>query len=117
LSIGVLGSVEITDRNGFAVPVSGRKTRALLALLAIRPNQILSTERLEDELWCGMPPAGARTTVHAHISRLRAALRAAGGAAELATSGCGYQLIVAPDEIDSTRFELLAGAGAEATTS
>ena len=117
MSIGVLGSVEITDRNGFAVPVSGRKTRALLALLAIRPNQVLSTERLEDELWCGAPPAGARTTVHAHISRLRAALRAAGGAAELVTRGYGYQLIVEPDEIDSTRFELLAGAGAEATTS
>jgi len=99
------------------VPVSGRKTRALLALLAIRPNQVVSTDLLEDELWCGAPPAGARTTVHAHISRLRSALRAAHANAELATSGSGYQLIAAPSELDSTRFETLALVGAEAAVS
>jgi len=115
LSIGVLGPVEITDRDGRVVPVCGRKTRALLALLAIRPDQVVSTDLLEDELWCGAPPAGARTTLHAHISRLRTALRAAGGTAELVTSGSGYRLSVAPDEIDSTRFEMLAVA-ADAST-
>ena len=113
MSIGVLGPVVITDGDGRVVPVCGRKTRALLALLAIRPNQAVSADLLEDELWCGAPPAGARTTLHAHISRLRTALRAAGGTTELVTSGSGYRLSVAPDEIDSTRFELLAGAGAE----
>jgi DNA-binding SARP family transcriptional activator len=117
LSIGVLGSVVITGGDGRVVPVCGRKTRALLALLAIRPNQAVSADLLEDELWCGAPPAGARTTLHAHISRLRTALRAAGGTTELVTSGSGYRLSVAPDEIDSTRFELLAGAGADAAES
>jgi DNA-binding SARP family transcriptional activator len=117
LSIGVLGPVVITDRDGHAVPIAGRKARALLALLAIRPNQVVSTELLEDELWCGVPPAGARATLHAHISRLRAVLRAAGGTAELATNACGYRLSVAPDELDSTRFEMLARAGAEAAAS
>ena len=115
MSIGVLGSVEITDRDGYAVAVSGRKTRALLALVAIRPNRVLSTDLLEDELWCGSPPAGARTTVHAHISRLRAALRAAGGPSQLVTAGCGYELVVAPHEIDIGRFEALARAGTDAT--
>jgi DNA-binding SARP family transcriptional activator len=117
LSIGVLGPVVVTDRDGQVVPVSGRKTRALLALLAIRPDQVVSTELLEDELWCGAPPAGSRTTLHAHVSRLRSVLRAAGGTAQLLTSGCGYRLKVTPEEIDSMRFETLAAAGAEAAAS
>jgi DNA-binding SARP family transcriptional activator len=86
LSIGVLGPVVITDRDGQSLRIAGRKTRALLALLAIRPNHTVATELLEDELWCGSPPAGARTTLHAHVSRLRALLRTAGTTAQLVTS-------------------------------
>lgn len=114
MAIGILGPVVITDRVGHIVPIAGHKARALLALLAIRPNRAVPVEQLEDELWRGTPSTGARTTLHAHISRLRSALRDAGATAGLVTSGCGYQLTIAPDELDSTRFEMLARAGAEA---
>jgi DNA-binding SARP family transcriptional activator len=112
MTIGVLGPVMVTDEVGRAVPIAGRKARAVLALLAIRANRVVPVEQLEDELWCGTPPAGARATVHAHVSRLRTVLRQAGPSAELVTSGCGYLLVAPPDDVDSTRFEMRARAGA-----
>ncbi len=116
MAIRILGPVVITDRVGQIVPIAGHKARALLALLAIRRDRVVPVEQLEDELWRGTPPAGARTTIHAHISRLRTALREADANATLVTSGCGYQLTVSPDELDSARFEMLARAGAEAAS-
>ncbi len=116
MSIRILGPVVITDRVGHIVPIAGHKARALLALLAIRPDRVVPVEQLEDELWCGTPPTGARTTLHAHISRLRAALREAHASAALVTSGCGYQLTISPEELDSARFEMVARAGAEAAS-
>ena len=108
MPIRILGPVVLTDRTGHVVPIAGHKARALLALLAIRPNRVVPVEQLEDELWHGTPSTGARTTLHAHISRLRAALREADASATLVTSGCGYQLTIPSDDLDSTRFEMLA---------
>lgn len=116
MSIRILGQVVITDRSSQIVPIAGHKARALLALLAIRPNRVVPVEQLEDELWRGTPSTGARPTLHAHISRLRATLRKADANAALVTSGCGYQLTISPDELDSARFEMLASAGAEAAS-
>ena len=87
MSIGILGPVVITDRGGHIVPIAGQKARALLALLAIRRDRVVPVEQLEDELWRGTPPTGARATIHAHISRLRTALREADANATLVTSG------------------------------
>ena len=114
MPIRILGPVVLTDRTGHVVPIAGHKARALLALLAIRPNRVVPVEQLEDELWHGTPSTGARTTLHAHISRLRAALREADASATLVTSGCGYQLTIPSDDLDSSPLRDARRAGAEA---
>jgi hypothetical protein len=66
----ILGSVEVRD-GGEALPLAGAKQRALLALLLLHANRVLSRDRLIDELWGDEPPATAIPSLHGHLSRLR----------------------------------------------
>jgi DNA-binding response OmpR family regulator len=51
--------------DGRTLPIAAEKPRALLAILLLRPNEIVSVDRLVDELWGDDPPASAHhlTTV------------------------------------------------------
>ena len=51
--------------------LGGQKQRALLALLLLRAGQLISTERIVDELWAERPPKTATTSVQNAISHLR----------------------------------------------
>ena len=84
LSFTLLGSLAVHDRDGQAIAIPGTKARALLALLLVRANGRVPTDQLEDELLDGAPPRGVRSTVQAHVSRLRGVLEATGSAAMLA---------------------------------
>jgi predicted ATPase/DNA-binding SARP family transcriptional activator len=83
----------------------------LLALLLIHANQVLSTDRILEEIWGDDQPGGGRRTLQVHISKLRRALepdRESRQAAEiLVTRSGGYALVVDPDRIDAVRFEHL----------
>ena len=82
----------------------------MLALLLLHPNEVLSSERLIDELWGEAPPATAAKALQAHVSRLRKALAVAADAGPdgpIVTRGHGYLLQVGPDQLDSQRFERL----------
>ena len=114
MSFLLLGRVAACDHLTRPVTIQGNKARALLALLLVRANHYVSTDLLEDELWNGAPPRGARSTVHAHISRLRSVIGMAGDAAVLAGRAGGYELIVDPSAIDVNRFEGLATQGSHA---
>jgi DNA-binding SARP family transcriptional activator len=85
------------------------KRRVLLARLLVEGGHPVSADRLCDDMWEGHPPAGAVSSIHAHISRLRAVLepdRARRGQATVLVSGpAGYTLNAPPDTRDSTRFE------------
>jgi DNA-binding SARP family transcriptional activator len=108
----ILGPLEVWDGDR-PLPLGGAKQRALLALLLLRANEVLSRDRLIDELWGEQPPETATTALQVHVSQLRKALAAAGGdpRRRLATRPGGYVLTLAPDELDATRFEgLLAEA-------
>ena len=109
----LLGPVEAVDGDDVVALGAGRR-RALLALLLVHRNELLSAERLIDELWGETPPPTAAKSLQVHVSQLRKALRAAGDASNgdrLVTRGHGYALRVGPDEVDSERFERLAGEG------
>jgi DNA-binding SARP family transcriptional activator len=114
MSLLLLGRVAAQDRRSRPLTIPGVKARALLALLAVRANRHVPTDQLEDELWDGLPPRGARSTIQAHASRLRAVLSATGGAATLAGGAGGYQLQIDPAEIDLHRFEALVADGGAA---
>jgi WD40 repeat protein/DNA-binding SARP family transcriptional activator len=97
----VLGPLEVAGADG-SVPLGGPKQRAVLALLLVRPNQSVSIDTLIDGLWGDEPPERARGTIQAYVHNLRKAL----GPGRI-ESHAGYVLRVEPDELDSSRFEML----------
>ena len=53
----LLGPLEVVDDVGKAVPLGGRRPRAVLAILLLSPNRAVSTDRLIDAVWGEDPPA------------------------------------------------------------
>ena len=105
---GILGPLEVA-RAGRAVPLGGPRQRAVLALLLLEPNRVVSLDRLAEDVWGGHPPEGWVTTVQIYVSHLRQALepdRARGAAGEvLVTRNPGYLLRVDGEHLDATRFQ------------
>ena len=74
MEIRLLGALEVLDDGGDSVGVSGAKLRSLLAALAIRPGQVVSSDRLIEELWGEEAPSTAPNSLQALVSKLRRAL-------------------------------------------
>jgi DNA-binding SARP family transcriptional activator len=102
----VLGPLEVID-DGRAVPLGGARQRALLAILLTRANEVVSTDRLIDDLWGDSPPKTAANTVQFYVSQLRKLL----GSDRIVTKAPGYAIRVEPGELDLERFEQLAAEG------
>lgn len=105
----VLGALEAT-RDGAPVRLGGERQRALLALLLIHANQLVSTERLVGHLFGEDPPGSAANAVHVAVSRLRRSLQN-GGQGPLRTRPGGYVLELEPDQLDASRFERMLAEG------
>jgi DNA-binding SARP family transcriptional activator len=112
----VLGSLEARSAGG-AVKIGGAKQRALLAVLLVHANSVVSVDRLADVLWGDAPPSDAAAALQTCVSRLRAALEGAarGQGSGLATRAPGYVLCVDPDQVDASRFERLVHQGLRLT--
>jgi DNA-binding SARP family transcriptional activator/streptogramin lyase len=102
----LLGPVELEGEHG-TVPLGSAKQRALLAILLLHANEVVSQQRLVDELWGDVPPASAAHGIEAYVSRLRKALQEAGGDGLLTTRGKGYMLAVEAESCDVAQFERL----------
>src|SRR5580765_5522424 len=102
----VLGPLEALGSEG-PLPLGGAKQRALLALLLLNANHVVSRERLIDELWGEDPPETAVTSVQVYVSRLRKLLPEG----SLVTRAPGYVLEVDPENVDLIRFERLVKEG------
>ena len=85
----------------------------MLALLLLHRGEVVSLDRLVDELWGERAPASATKTVQVYVSRLRKVL----GASVIVTEGRGYRLAVEPEQVDVGKFELLSAAGRRALAS
>jgi DNA-binding SARP family transcriptional activator len=70
---GILGPLEVW-RAGCVVPLGGPRQRAVLALLLLEANRVVSLDRLAEDVWGGDPPEGWVTTVQIYVSHLRQAL-------------------------------------------
>ena len=106
MEFGILGPL-VVSRDGRDVEVGATKPRALLALLVLRREQVVTTETLVDEIWGDHPPNTATKVVHGYVSQLRKAL----GDGLLETERGGYRLRVTADEVDVGRFESLIRRG------
>ena len=60
--------------DGRTVAVAGAKQRALLAMLLLHANDVVSADRLMDALWGDEPPETAKNALQVHVSQLRKAL-------------------------------------------
>jgi len=91
-----------------ALPLGGAKQRALLALLLLHRNEVVSVDRVIDSLWGETPPPAAAKSVQVYVSRLRRLFAPHSPAgSRLVTRPPGYLLEVAPEEADLDRFEQL----------
>jgi DNA-binding SARP family transcriptional activator/ABC-type branched-subunit amino acid transport system substrate-binding protein/DNA-binding beta-propeller fold protein YncE len=104
----ILGPLELVDGSA-ALPLSGGRQRALLALLLIHRNEAVPSEQLIDALWGERPPPSAPKALQNAVLQIRRALGDEAGA--LRTEHGGYVLSVAHGELDADRFEALAAAG------
>ena len=87
--------------------------RALLALLLMNANQVVSDERILEALW-GDDAAGKENSLRVHVSRLRTSLepeRGRGDSSVLETVGGGYRLNVGDADFDVALFEGQAAEG------
>ena len=111
---GILGPLEVS-RAGSAVPLGGPQQRAVLALLLLEANRVVSMDRLAEDVWGGNPPEGWVTTLRTYVFHLRRALepgRSRGAAGDvLVTRGRGYLLHVTRDHLDAALFQDLFTAG------
>jgi DNA-binding SARP family transcriptional activator len=100
--------------NGASLPLGGAKQRAVLALLLLHANEVVSTDRLIDELWGESPPESATNMLQGYVSHLRKTLEPGSRRGEhelLVWRPPGYVLQIRLDQVDAARFEQLAAEG------
>ena len=117
MEFGLLGTVRALSW-GVPIDVGPRKQRLVLAVLLLAVNRFVATTSLIRACWFDDPPPTANRVVHAHVSRLRSALSAAGGAEDgisLAGHGAGYVFTCDPVRVDVHRFRKLVGQARAST--
>lgn len=120
MHVNVLGPLEAT-MHGCSIVPSAAKPRQVLAMLAMRAGQLVTTSTLVEELWGVRAPRTAEGTVQTYVLRLRQQVRATlpPGAADVAkkvlvTRPRGYVLNIPPEYVDVHRYQTLVAAGERA---
>ena len=98
----ILGPLEVLD-GARSVRLGASKPRALLGVLLLHANEVVSIDRLVDELWGERPPATAAKLVQGYVHALRKQL----DADTLVTQAPGYRLRVDRDALDLHEFQRL----------
>ncbi|MCG5446675.1 tetratricopeptide repeat protein [Micromonospora sp. NIE79] len=114
MEIQLLGglSVQLLARN---LHLGTPKQRAVLAMLAVQPGQLVTLDDLVDELWPDGPPRSAVANVRTYAANLRRTFEAfEAGRGVLVRQQSGYRLTLGPEAIDVFRFEMECAAGREA---
>ena len=102
----VLGPLEVSSE-GRLLDLGGAKQRALLAMLLLDANSVVSTDRLTAGLWEDDPPETAQKALQVHVSGLRKVL----GKERVVTKEPGYLLRLEAGELDLARFQRLREQG------
>jgi DNA-binding SARP family transcriptional activator len=80
----------------------------------LHANEVVSADRLIDELWGDSPPESSGNMLQGYVSHLRKTLEPGRGRGEhelLVSRPPGYMLRIRSDQLDADRFERLAGEG------
>jgi DNA-binding SARP family transcriptional activator len=101
----ILGPFQVIDQQPLVL--GGPRQRAVLALLLLNRREVVTTDRMIDELWGEHPPATVAKAIHVYVSNLRKVV----GDGVLLTSDGGYRLDVEPSQVDADRFDGLVARG------
>jgi DNA-binding SARP family transcriptional activator/basic membrane lipoprotein Med (substrate-binding protein (PBP1-ABC) superfamily) len=101
VQLRILGPLEASI-GGEAVTLGGAKQRAVLAALLLRAGEVVSVERLVEEVWGDEPPPSAAHTLESYVSRLRQLFN--GHGPRVLRRGSGYLLELAGAELDARTF-------------
>ena len=117
MEVRILGPLEVWAA-GRPLPLGGTKQRAVLAMLVLQANQVVSIDYLVDGLWGQAPPDSATNAVQVYISRLRKLMHAdpaeRPAAFVVVRRKPGYLLELDADELDLARYEWLTHQGTQA---
>jgi WD40 repeat protein/DNA-binding SARP family transcriptional activator len=114
LEFRILGPLAVRV-DGRPAAIGGPKQRALLALLLLSANRVVSRERLIGELFTEQSVNSADHALRNQVSRLRKVLSpTAADEPRLVARAPGYLLRIEPGELDLERFERLVSDGREA---
>ena len=106
----ILGPLEAYEGER-RLSLGGTKQRALLAMLLLHANEVVSSDRLVEALWGESASDDATKALSVALSRLRKVLepeRSPGAAGELlVTRPPGYLMKLDPDQLDLHRFDQL----------
>ena len=111
----ILGSLEVEVGGEWIRP--GPQQSALLAVLVLEADRVVSGQRLIELLWGEPAREGAAATLRSHVAHLRRTLqrkRVGGEGLALLTEAGGYRLRVAKDQVDAFRLERLVHEGQQA---
>ena len=112
LEFRILGPL-VVRVDGVAVPIGGPKQRALLALLLLSANRVVSRDRLIDELFAEQSVNSAdHALAESGVASAQGAEPGGGDEPRLVARAPGYLLRVEPGELDLEHFERLVGGGA-----
>lgn len=106
VELRILGPLEVIGPGGPIEIGSGRQ-RAILTVLALHAGEIVSSDRLIEEVWGDDAPPSAHHTLGVHLSGLRKAI----GPDPIETRPNGYRLRPGCSETDLQRFEALVSEG------
>ncbi len=113
----ILGPLEARQA-GRLLSLGGPKQRALLAVLLLHANRVVTSERLIELIWGEDAPETVGATLQVTVSNLRKVLEPdheRGSTYEvLISQPAGYLLNLSAEQLDSARFEALATAGKQA---
>ncbi|MEV0298343.1 BTAD domain-containing putative transcriptional regulator [Nocardia sp. NPDC050710] len=111
IDVRVLGPVHLLV-DAQELPVGGPKPRAMLAVLAINRQQVVSMEALANAVWDEEPPKAYINSLQVFVARLRNRLESAGAdPAILRTVAPGYRLDISDAECDVGRYASARQAG------
>jgi predicted ATPase/DNA-binding SARP family transcriptional activator len=99
LDFRVLGPLEVVADDE-PLALGGPQQRALLAVLLLNANHVVSRDRMVEAIWGNDPPKSAPNAVQVAVHGLRKVL----GRERLETQGAGYRLEVLPGELDLDRL-------------
>jgi DNA-binding SARP family transcriptional activator/WD40 repeat protein len=106
LRFRLLGPLEVL-RDGEPLRLGGERQRGLLAFLLLHANELVTTERLVEQLFDGGDSDASTRAVRVAVSRLRRLL----DEETLATRPGGYVVHADPTQLDLAEFELLVAEG------